>query len=133
MATGDVEILIDRSLVPEPAPKRRSFPHWRPNAGFITKASKVSNVLVDASLSGSGLIVLIASTASVTFIMAILEFEMGLFQAALPAGCAGLLSPVIVVVAIRLIDLMVRLGFLLVVAALVTALIELAKQVVFGR
>lgn len=129
-ATADAEILIDRSLAPAPEP--RPYLDLWPDARYLTKASKASNVLVDAILSVFGLTVLIASTASVVFIMAIFEYKMSFFQAALPAGCAGLLSPVVVIVSIRLIDVMLRLAFLFVVAVLVTGLIELVQQALSG-
>ena len=133
VTASDSESPIDRFLVPKTAPEPRSFARWRFDAGYITRASNVSNVLVDATLSVLGLVVLVTSTASVVFTIAMLEFQMSLTQAALPAGGVGLLSPVVVVALIRLIDLMLRLTFLLIVAALVTGLFELVQLVLFGR
>jgi hypothetical protein len=131
--TRDPEALIDRSLAPTLARQPRTLKRWSLKAGHIARASRVSDNLVDATLSVFGLAVVIMVTVSVVIMIAIVEFRMSLFQAALPAACAGLLSPVVVVVLIRLIDLMIRLGFLLIIAALVTGLIEVARQVFFDR
>jgi hypothetical protein len=132
MTTRDTEALIDRCLVPKAAPEPRRLSPWRFEAGYITSASNISNALVDAILSVFGLIVLFTSTAGVVFMIAVLEYELNFFQAMLPAGCAGLLSPVVVVALIRIVDLMLRVAFLLLVAVLVTGLIEVVQQVFFG-
>jgi hypothetical protein len=132
MTARDTETLIDRCLLPKAAPEPRRLSHWRFGTGYITHASNISNVLVDAILSVFGLVVLFSSAAGVAFMIAILEFQMNPFQAILPAACAGLLSPVVVVALIRIVDLTLRVAFLLMVAVLATGLIEVVQQVFFG-
>ncbi len=128
-----LEVSIDQYLVDEPASEPDALSGWLPEWSYLTTPSDLSKTLVDAVSSVAGVVFLFVLTAGLVLTVTTLEFKMNAFDAAAGAGCAGFLSPVIAIVAIKVIDLALRVALLVIGVGLAMVVLGLLQQMLFGR
>jgi hypothetical protein len=97
------------------------------------KPTRLSKVIVAAVSSAVGLFFLICGTAGLVFMVAELQYEMSIADASVTAGCVAVLSPLFAVATVRLVDLLLRVAFLVLVALLALGLFGLLEQLLIGR